>query len=160
MLQAVSTKEIDELHILARRIWMEHFTKFLPLRMVYRVFNTFQSVEAIKTQMEEGYTYNFITFKDERVGYSAIRLEGDSLFISKIYVLKDMRGNGIGRSTLEAYKDIASCLGMRRLYLHVNKLNRPSIEMYKHCGFTVCDELKTDLGDGFIMDDYVMELVI
>lgn len=40
--------------------------------------------------------------------------------------------------------------------LNVNKRNEASIAFYRHCGFAVREEVVIDIGNGFVMDDYVM----
>ena len=41
--------------------------------------------------------------------------------------------------------------------LTVNKKNF-SINIYKRLGFSIVEDVKTDIGGGFFMDDYVMEM--
>ena len=47
--------------------------------------------------------------------------------------------------------------GKSCIYLTVNKYNSGSIEVYKKLGFTVADQVVTDIGGGYVMDDYIME---
>ena len=80
------------------------------------------------------------------------------IFISKVYVHKDMRKKGIASSLLKRllndYPDA------KKWYLTVNKYNSNSIAAYKKCGFITTRELVTDIGNGFVMDDYVMEKLL
>ena len=39
----------------------------------------------------------------------------------------------------------------------MNKHNEMAIRAYKAKGFEVIDAVETDIGDGYIMDDYIME---
>ena len=43
------------------------------------------------------------------------------------------------------------------MYLTVNKHNDLGIRAYKAKGFETIDAVETDIGNGFIMDDYIME---
>ena len=47
--------------------------------------------------------------------------------------------------------------GLDALYLTVNKHNEMAIRAYKAKGFEVIDAVETDIGDGYIMADYIME---
>ena len=47
--------------------------------------------------------------------------------------------------------------GKSRIYLTVNKHNDHAVKVYKNTGFTVSNKVITDIGNGFVMDDYVME---
>jgi ribosomal protein S18 acetylase RimI-like enzyme len=46
--------------------------------------------------------------------------------------------------------------GCSRLVLAVNKRNDGAIAAYRHWGFRVERAITTDIGAGFVMDDYVM----
>ena len=46
--------------------------------------------------------------------------------------------------------------GKSEVYLTVNKHNDHAIDVYKKKGFTVTDEVVTDIGGGYVMDDYIM----
>ena len=43
------------------------------------------------------------------------------------------------------------------MYLTVNKGNDLGIRAYKGTGFQIVEAVVTDIGEGFVMDDYVME---
>ena len=47
--------------------------------------------------------------------------------------------------------------GLRAMYLTVNKGNELGIRAYKGTGFETIDAVRTDIGSGFVMDDYIME---
>ena len=47
--------------------------------------------------------------------------------------------------------------GLQSVYLTVNKQNHGPIAVYKKLGFQIVDSVETDIGNGFIMDDYIME---
>ena len=86
-------------------------------------------------------------------------MEADTnrFFISKIYLLKEHRGEGLCSATIRFYERRARERGLDALYLTVNKHNEMAIRAYKAKGFEVIDAVETDIGDGYIMDDYIME---
>ena len=43
------------------------------------------------------------------------------------------------------------------MYLTVNKHNDIAIRAYEAKGFETIEAAETDIGEGFIMDDYIME---
>jgi ribosomal protein S18 acetylase RimI-like enzyme len=93
------------------------------------------------------------------VGYCAVKPEGGgSLFLSKLYVLKEYRGRGIsGKLLRRALQDAG---GVTRVHLTVNRHNEGTIAIYKHMGFAVYGEKSADIGGGYEMDDFLMELKI
>jgi ribosomal protein S18 acetylase RimI-like enzyme len=47
---------------------------------------------------------------------------------------------------------------MARMRLQVNRGNAQAIRAYRKYGFVVVESRVFDIGDGFVMDDHVMEL--
>ena len=50
----------------------------------------------------------------------------------------------------------ARTLGCDRLYLQVNKNNTSAIGAYRKHGFEIVESATFDIGNGFVMDDYIM----
>ena len=48
----------------------------------------------------------------------------------------------------------------QRLQLRVNKANATAIRAYQRFGFAIIEDICTDIGSGFVMDDYRMELAL
>jgi RimJ/RimL family protein N-acetyltransferase len=44
--------------------------------------------------------------------------------------------------------------------LRVNKRNAPAIRSYLRAGFRFTEDIVSDIGSGFVMDDYVMEKAV
>jgi RimJ/RimL family protein N-acetyltransferase len=124
----------------------------------------FQTAERIYEDINlGGYTYFTAghTKSGEIIGYCAIQPKEDYLLLSKIYVLKNHRKKGIARGFLGEI--ISFCrreYAFDKIRLTVNKYNENSIAAYKKMGFEIIDSVKTDIGAGFFMDDFVMELRI
>lgn len=143
---------------LADEIWRQHFTPIIGEKQVDYMLDWFQDAEAMEAQMAEGMVY-FLAYADdgEAVGYCACKQEPDRLFLSKLYVKQKYRGQGFGRALFDAA--CGSLLeGRREVYLTVNKHNSRTIAIYKRMGFAVTDSVVSDIGGGFVMDDYIMTL--
>ncbi len=92
------------------------------------------------------------------VGYTGGHGEEDGrFFISKIYLVKDQRGKGLCSETIRFYEALCRDRGLRAMYLTVNKHNDLGIRAYKGKGFEVIDAVETNIGEGFVMDDYILE---
>ena len=76
-----------------------------------------------------------------------------SLFLSKLYLLRDARGAGTGRVCMEFIEQLARRRGLTLLWLTVNKGN-PAVKAYERLGFRIAADLVMDIGGGFVMDDY------
>lgn len=144
---------------LAREIWTEHYVPIIGTAQVGYMLARFQSAEAIARQiMTEGYEYFLVS----GAGYLALvpDLEKKSLLLSKIYVRVSLRGRGLGRALLAFAEERCSALGCGELWLTVNRNNAGSIAFYERMGFRKTKELVTDIGHGFVMDDWRMAKII
>ena len=151
---AGDAKDLSEM---AWDIWTEYYGTFITGDDIEYILRTFQSEEAIRKHMLDGYLYSYITDGPAKAGYICFRSEGDALFMSKFYVSKDFRGKGLGSKALDKMLEIGRGQNMKKAYLRVNRHNLSSIEMYKHKGFVIAREEKVDIGHGYYMDDYLME---
>ena len=122
------------------------------------MLENFQSANAIKEFIENGYEYYFIQADGQNIGYLALHNRDDHMHLSKFYILKEFRGQGYGKSSLEFIKSKVKESGLSRLQLVVNKDNSDTISAYKKMGFKIIGEPVTDIGGGFVMDDYEFEL--
>ncbi|MBF2014149.1 MAG: GNAT family N-acetyltransferase [Rivularia sp. T60_A2020_040] len=140
---------------LAKDIWNEHYIPVIGSNQVLYMLEKFQSEDAIAQQIAQEYKYYMIFYNQVETGYFSVQDRGDRLFLSKLYVLKSFRGKGIGK---QAIKFIKSAFDNPIIQLTVNKNNSDSITFYKNVGFNIVDDVVTDIGSGFVMDDYVMEI--
>ena len=142
-------------------VWHEYFPCILTDAQIDYMVERFQSEAAMTEQVsEKGYRYAFIMDGDVRVGYTGISASDGKLFISKLYLLKENRGKGYGTTALKMLFDIAREEGLRSVYLTVNKYNDRAIKTYRSNGFETIQSIVTDIGEGFVMDDFVMEKVL
>ena len=120
----------------------------------------FQSFESMKEQAEnENYSYYLITADGEAIGYFAIAPKPDgTMFLSKLYIRREHRGKHYSTAAFRFICDKARELGLGSVWLTVNKNNDRAIAAYEAFGMRVASTQQTDIGDGFIMDDYVYEL--
>ena len=76
--------------------------------------------------------------------------------LSKIYVKQERRRTGLGKAIIAFVAERCVELGIRELWLTVNRHNAGSIAFYQQVGFTISGTVVQDIGNGFAMDDYRM----
>lgn len=152
-------KELRQVAELAAEIWHECFVDIISDEQIDYMVEKYQSFPAMTRQVtEQEYRYFSVRDEGELCGYFAVKPEDDSrFFLSKLYLRKDKRGRGIASMMLQRVFDEARVCGKTAVYLTVNKHNAHAIAVYKKIGFIVIDAPSTDIGNGFVMDDYVME---
>ena len=151
-------EEIKKLVNLASEIWQEYWTIILSQEQIDYMLEKFQSEEAIKNQIDgERYVYNVLEDNGNLLGYFGIAPKEDYLFLSKLYIKKEFRNLGCGRLAFNKIKQFAQQFNKRKIQLTVNKNNINTIKAYEKWGFKTIDAVVTDIGNGFVMDDYIME---
>ena len=164
MLELIEIKldEINELVKLASEIWHEYWIGILSEKQIDYMLNKFQSEEAmIDLADTENYSYFYLMYDNQKAGYVALSKKQDYLFLSKIYIKKEYRHKGLGsRAFNDFIKQYALDNGYNKIRLTVKKDNKNSISAYEKWGFKTIDSVVTDIGNGFVMDDYIMENTI
>lgn len=150
---------VSVVETLAHSIWREHFTPIIGSPQVEYMLEKFQSKRAILNQIEkDGFLYYLCEDRNGSwAGYFAVVPQQQDLFLSKLYITAENRGKGYAKSTLKFIETLARDKGLSKITLTVNKNNTNSINAYKKLGFVITDSSVTDIGNGFVMDDYKME---
>ena len=154
-IRTLNRQDFPQLAQTADRIWRQSYMTLLGREQIDYMLEMFQSEKAFERQASEGYIYRGVFADGRLVGYTGSRREDSRIFLSKLYLDKEFHGMGVGRKMLEdVISQFPECTS---LYLTVNKHN-PSFEIYRHWGFEVTDAVVTDIGQGYVMGDYIMEL--
>lgn len=156
---AKSDEQIKIIESLAETIWTEHYMPIIGPDQIKYMLYKYQSHESISNSISNGYIYYLAKKEDIPCGYSAIKIE-KGVFLSKFYVEKSHRGKGIGKALLNKIIETADLQDQSRIWLTCNKYNADTINIYKKMGFKIIDSIITDIGNGFVMDDYVLEMII
>ncbi|PAF52684.1 N-acetyltransferase [Helicobacter sp. 13S00477-4] len=161
---ALRDKELENIYTLAQSIWKENYAHILSIEQIQYMLERFQSVLAIQDQIKKGYKYFQIFNCSDTAGYFAFTQKDDrdftqkGLFLSKLYILKDYRSQGIAKLIIAYLKGIAYMLNTNFIWLTVNKHNQNAIQAYQKLGFKIYREDRVDIGEGYVMDDYYMKL--
>ena len=151
---------VYSLSAIADDIWHEHFTPIIGEAQVDYMLDKFLSPDALTEQINSGYQYYIFSFEYTFAGFAGIHKENGKLFLSKLYVHKDFRGTGIGTYMFKQFIELCKKNSLDTIWLTCNRHNSNTIEVYKHWGFEIVREEATDIGNGFVMDDYIMEYKI
>ncbi|MCL2529482.1 MAG: GNAT family N-acetyltransferase [Coriobacteriia bacterium] len=153
-------EEISTLAQVADEIWHEYWPGLIGDAQTDYMVEQFQSESALAHAInEDGYLYYLLFEGDRIVGYMGAQPQEDEkrLFLSKLYVYEAERGNGYAAEALKLLELICKESWLKTIYLTVNKGNDLAIDVYKAKGFDIVDSVEKDIGDGFVMDDYIME---
>lgn len=153
-------EEIELLCRIAGEAWEKAYNELLGPGQVEYMVEKFQSPGAVREQMaQENYMYYIILGGGRPGGFIgfAPNYQGrDELFLSKLYLLPFLKGTGAARAAYELAEREARSRGLSAIRLTVNKGNAHAKEVYEHWGFKTVESAVTDIGGGYVMDDYIM----
>lgn len=144
----------------ASDVFIDYYTSLIGQTQATYMADLFLSSKAIEKLINDGTVFKLVIDNDELIGFIEYKLENEKVFLSKLYVRKDMRNNGVGKLMLQDCVEYAKTNNKNKIYLTVNKGNTPSIDIYEHIGFKRIDAIVNDIGNNYVMDDYIYELTI
>lgn len=157
LLEVTNSEQVELVAKLAEDIWVEHYLTILGVEQIAYMVRKFQSPQAITAQISGGYRYFIFEYGGVNVGYMGIKEDMTSLFLSKLYIEKRYRGNGIATQAVKFLEELCLKNGVDTIRLTVNKNNKDSILAYTKLGFVTVRSQTEPIGEGFVMDDFVME---
>lgn len=144
----------------ARQIWNEHYSKIISQAQIDYMLAGRYTAENLSRYVDSTERWShLLQLEGETVGYCSYSFTDTpgELKLEQLYVLPAHHGKGLGGFMLRFVEARARDLGRPLIMLTVNKQNTGSIAVYRHSGFTVREEAVFDIGNGYVMDDYVME---
>jgi GNAT superfamily N-acetyltransferase len=152
--------DIGPVCALAREIWMQHYPGIITVKQIEYMLAQRYSPDAIRAQLRAGDAWwDKLEVRGELCGFASYERGADAhtMKLDKLYVHQVVRGRGYGAALIDHVAKAARRRGMDKLTLQVNKYNHGSVAAYLHVGFQVARTVKVDIGNGFFMDDYLME---
>jgi ribosomal protein S18 acetylase RimI-like enzyme len=159
--QVITKEQIKVLADTANVVWHDAFKEILTLEQIEYMIEKFQSFQALSQAINDnGYKYYLIKTDNNVAGYTGLHEENGKMFLSKLYILKEYRGKQISSKTFDFIENLAKVKNLKSVWLTVNRNNKHAIAVYKHKGFILIREQVADIGNGFVMDDFVFEKVL
>ncbi len=150
--------ELQHVTRLAAEIWPVCYKDIITPGQIDYMLGLMYTQPALEKQMDEGQEFVILIFNDKPVGFAAYGLLPDDLQtckLYKIYVSPALHGNGLGKALLTYVEQSAKEKHAQKLTLNVNKDN-PAKSFYVSNGFVKTHDVVIDIGNGYVMDDFVM----
>ena len=155
--------ELPILESLARQIWPSTYAHIISQAQIDFMLDWMYSTKTLQKQLEAGHEFYILNTDGLDSGFMALEMvehEGKSeLKINKLYVLPSLQGKGAGRALVNKAIDRTQANKASSIFLQVNKANKAK-KFYLKLGFEIREEAVFDIGNGFIMDDYIMALAL
>ena len=152
------TKDIPLIRQLTFKVWPQTYAAILSQQQVDYMLEMMYSEPALKKQMTDDACQFIIVYDaSEPVGFAAYQeIKPTAWKLHKIYILSSQQGKGIGKFVIDYITKEIQEKGATVLQLQVNRHNKAK-GFYEKIGFSVIEEADFDIGNGFFMNDYVME---
>lgn len=154
-------EDIQLIQHLASKVWEPTYREILSSEQLEYMFEMMYSSEALQRQMEEGQHF-LICYDDEvPLAFASFQSQPNAskVKIHKLYVLTEAQGKGLGRVLLNEVATHAKAAGIPKITLNVNRYNK-AFEFYTKEGFFKAGEEDIHIGNGYLMEDYIMEKLI
>jgi GNAT superfamily N-acetyltransferase len=157
-IQKAGVPDIPLIRELTFKVWPQTYADILSPGQIEYMLDMMYSVPSLTKQIHEGAQFIIIYEGAEAVGFASYQETDPAVFkLHKIYVLPSQQGKGTGRFIIDHILDEIKKQEAIALQLQVNKYNKARY-FYEKLGFSVAREFKVDIGQGYIMDDYLMEI--
>ena len=158
----VTEQDLPIIQDIAYKTWPTTFGEILSPSQISYMLEMMYSWDALNEQIKDK-KHVFLLAQDvdsqAYLGYISYELAYQKqplTKIHKIYLLPASQGKGVGRIFIDHVGATALRHGNTRLGLNVNRYNK-AIQFYERMGFSVVGTEDIDIGDGFLMEDFVME---
>lgn len=159
-IKAATASDLPIVAELAGIIWREHYPGIITYEQIDYMLERSYALDVMINEIEnEGVKYDLIYESGAPIGFVAYgpAKKKDEMKIHKLYLLGSYHGKGYGSLLLQHALSEISKAGGKSVILQVNKHNNKAIEAYFKNGFIRRDAVVVDIGNGFVMDDYIME---
>ena len=148
------------IHQLAHEIWPSAYLEILGQDQLDYMLDKIYSIPSLQQQATVLHHRFIILFENGvPAGFASYSPHEDNFVyhLNKIYVLPSCQGKSLGKELLKYVVMQVKKTGATSLQLNVNRYNK-ALHFYEKQGFKIIREEDIDIGSGYFMNDYVMEL--
>ena len=153
--------DFNSIRAIAKEVWPVAYVAILSKDQLDYMMEIMYSISSLQKQSNS--SHFIIALENEiPVGFASFEFNYNQTLnkkIHKIYVLTNHQGKGIGKLLIDFIENKAFLNNQEALLLNVNKNNNAQY-FYNKLGFIISKEEVIDIGNGYVMDDYVMEFLI
>jgi len=157
-IELATEADIPVIQEITLKVWPDTYKDILAPQQIEYMLTLMYSTSALTRQMQDGNTFILVKDGEKYIAFASYGLIKPAVYkIHKLYALQDQQGKGIGKFMINHVLDDIKSVGATVLQLDVNRHNKAK-GFYEKLGFKVACEKDTDIGGGFFMNDYVMEM--
>jgi ribosomal protein S18 acetylase RimI-like enzyme len=157
-----TSKDIPIIQEIAHKTWPITYGAILSREQLDYMMDLMYSNESLLEQLKTKPLFFLAQDEDSFLGFTSCENNYQNnkvTRIHKIYILPEAQGKGVGKVLIEKVMAIAKENQSEVISLNVNKFNK-AVTFYQKIGFEIASEEDLDIGNGYLMEDYKMELKI
>lgn len=156
-IRQASQKDIPLIRDLCLRTWPSTYAAIIPAAQIDYMLNMMYSEESLLRQMKEKHEFIIVNDGITPIGFASFSLLEKGVYkLHKLYLLPQSQGKGAGKFVITEIIKAMIRKGGTALQLNVNRNNKAK-DFYEKLGFVIIKEEDIEIGNGFFMNDYVME---
>ncbi len=160
--EIIDKANLGRIREIAYQTWPEAYKNVITTEQIAYMLKMMYDNHPLEIQLQAGHIFIILKEDGKDMGFVAFEKnyeDSGSTKIHKLYVLPECQGKGFGKKMIDKAISEINTENQKSLILNVNKKN-PSLNFYEKIGFIKAREIVIDIGNGFLMDDYIMELAI
>ncbi|KGO91945.1 GNAT family N-acetyltransferase [Flavobacterium subsaxonicum] len=154
-----SIKDYDLIHAIAVPSWQHTYSSILSAEQLDYMLTLMYSHDAITEQISiKGHHFLLAAEDGQYLGFASYEINSvyEATKIHKLYVLPGAQGRGVGKALVTVIENTAKAHGNNKLLLNVNRYN-PAVNFYLKTGFAKIGQEDINIGNGYLMEDYIMQ---
>lgn len=150
--------EVEALGELAKVIWMSCYRRMISDEQIAYMLNQRYQPEVLRQQINAGNPIIVARVEKTLIGFAHLFIDRPMGRLDKLYVDPRFQRQGIGKRLVEAVKQCAGTARCTQLMLRVNRHNKIALKAYERYGFERVGAHCADIGGGFFMDDFILQM--
>lgn len=150
--------DINDIKEIAEKAWRPTYEHILTEQQTVYMLDLMYNSQTLENQINSSIAYYMVCKDQETIGYFAVENLNDRIVkLHKLYLNPTKKQKGLGSKIIQFIKEWSITNQRNSIILNVNK-NNSAVQFYQKMGFLIIEEIVLDIGKGYVMDDYVMQL--
>ena len=157
-----SESQLGIIQNLAKAIWPDTYGAILSQNQLDYMMEMMYSNDSLRSQILRNNVFLLAEIENKIVGFASYELNyqnSTATKVHKLYVLPEIQGKGVGKAFMQYIQNTALKQANSALILNVNKYNKAK-DFYLHNGFEIAESVVVQIGNGYVMDDFIMRKMI
>ncbi|MGR3812013.1 GNAT family N-acetyltransferase [Jiulongibacter sp. NS-SX5] len=152
-------EDLSIIQELAYKIWPPTFKDILSDAQMEYMLEMMYSLESLEQQVKDGVVFLLCKVNSKIVGFAGYELNyknSPKLKLHKLYFLPETQGKGLGKMMINRLAEIGEESEQLVIALNVNRFNK-AYDFYLKTGFQKVGSEDIDIGNGYLMEDFILE---